>query len=872
MSKDRQDIDWSLTTWDGSRRAQLRHALTLTVRERLEAVEGLADVGRRFQQIRARGGFKPASPEAEAAQAETPPAAREPAVRYGSREGRYDLPLHGCTPEPLMNYLKSLGALRLINEQADPLARGYWTDGVFRLVSTLSSDALLEFFLRRYQPTPIVVPWSGNDFFDADPDAAKKTYDKTPTGARVIEAFLGAEKDLRLEEYRRAIDAALGAMKKLGIRKKERLGKPDVKAAYLVELRNQAGSKVADWIDAAAVIGNEKATFSSLLGSGGGSDGNTHFSDNFMQNLWEVLPEFDRQRGKSGKAKSDNVSESSEKQLSLGLLRSALFGEAVRDLVEKRTSSLFDSGAVGGPNATQGMERESLTNPWNFILGLEGALLFAGTVAKRAGSAITGTSFPFQFQFSSNDGDRAVLKEQAGREIWFPLWEKPATLAEVRVLFGEGRAEIGSRTAVRGADMARAASGLGVDRGIGAFQRYAIVRGRVGGDNYNTAVSLGRFDVRFRQAGNLLVDADLWLDRFRRACRIGQKDKAPARLVSALRRIDGAVFDYCRYGGACHFQSILVALGQAERELMRDGAWATKNRVSPLAGLSPEWIVGANDGSIEFEIALALAGVHDAEVKLGSLRANLEPVDVVKKADGSVFAKWAEKDRAVVWNAGDLASNMSTVLARRVMDASRAGCERLPLGSRHPVPLETIAAFIAGEADDSRVEDLLWGLMLVDAQNSTGLPRRDGHIEAQPLPRAYALLKLLFLPRPLIADRGGDGHLRWRYSRRDERGIELRPEVTIVPLLRANRIPEVCEIAMRRLRASGLVPMPNRAMGSHRLGRDWDAPGDARNGERLAAALLLPIGSRSVDRLVGLVTRQSENTDVEIFDHEEGTA
>lgn len=55
MSEGRDDIDWSVTTWDGSRRAQLRHALTLTLRERMEAVEGLAEVARRFQEMRARG-------------------------------------------------------------------------------------------------------------------------------------------------------------------------------------------------------------------------------------------------------------------------------------------------------------------------------------------------------------------------------------------------------------------------------------------------------------------------------------------------------------------------------------------------------------------------------------------------------------------------------------------------------------------------------------------------------------------------------------------------------------------------------------------------------------------------------------------------
>jgi len=61
MSENRDDIDWSLTTWEGSRRAQLRRALTLTLRERMEALEGLADVVRRFQEMRARGKFKTGS-------------------------------------------------------------------------------------------------------------------------------------------------------------------------------------------------------------------------------------------------------------------------------------------------------------------------------------------------------------------------------------------------------------------------------------------------------------------------------------------------------------------------------------------------------------------------------------------------------------------------------------------------------------------------------------------------------------------------------------------------------------------------------------------------------------------------------------------
>ena len=36
--------DWETATWEGSRRAQLRAALALTVRERLQALEDLAEL------------------------------------------------------------------------------------------------------------------------------------------------------------------------------------------------------------------------------------------------------------------------------------------------------------------------------------------------------------------------------------------------------------------------------------------------------------------------------------------------------------------------------------------------------------------------------------------------------------------------------------------------------------------------------------------------------------------------------------------------------------------------------------------------------------------------------------------------------------
>ena len=102
------------------------------------------------------------------------------------------------------------------------------------------------------------------------------------------------------------------------------------------------------------------------------------------------------------------------------------------------------------------------------------------------------------------------------------------------------------------------------------------------------------------------------------------------------------------------------------------------------------------------------------------------------------------------------------------MDGARAGCERLPLAARAVTPLDTVAAFIAGEIDDERIEKLLWGLMLISDAGNRRLEARGAN--ETPIPRAYALLKLLFLPRPLVIDRGADGRLFGRMLRNNESG------------------------------------------------------------------------------------------------------
>ncbi len=735
-----------------------------------------------------------------------------------------EIMLHGCTPEPLMSYLKALGVLRLVAEQADSETRGAWRGGVFVLSSTFDEAALLRFFRENYKPTPLVVPWSGSDFFRVNSSGDSGPFTKAPTGSKVVEAFLASESE-RLEPYRQAIRVTLKTMSDLGIKQKADIegnkGKRN-KARFLASIRASLSDSLVPWIDAAAIIEADSLTFNALLGSGGGSDGNTHFSDNFMQNLWDCLPDFDAQRrqrsGAGGqRAKGPQLSTGGDD----GSLSSALVGSPAPALKPGRTASLFDSGAVGGPNAGQGMERDALLNPWNFILALEGTLCLAGAVVRRH-SANLGElpAFPFSVRLVSTGYGTSVAKESGQYEVWLPLWERLVSLTELMLLFAEGRAEVGKRPVKNGTDFARAVAGLGIDAGIDAFVRYGIVRGRVGGENYNTAISLGRFNVIGQPQVELLQHIDAWLDRFRRACR---GEATPPRFAAALRRIDAAIFDFCRYGGKPRMAQILCALGEAERELANGERFRDERRISPVPPLSPAWITACDDGSAEYRLALSLASIRGDRAHLvGDIRLNLESVE--RRRSRWI---WAEGNRMVVWSEADLCHNLIAVLTRRVMDAGRAGLQDLPLDSRVKVSLVDVSKFLDGDTDDRRIEDFLWGLLLIDSEQDwrepirllTAPPRH-----SLPIPYAYALLKLLFLPQKLSWPSDGES-------------IAIKPEPEILGRLRAADVEGAYAIAVRRLRAVGLVPMPGPT--SEGIRRHISV-GAHLSAVRLTAALLFP--------------------------------
>jgi len=715
--------------------------------------------------------------------------------------------LTGCRPEPLLSYLKALGIFRLVAEQADKTVRAAWQDDVFVLHTTLSEEELLTFFAERYTPTPIVAPWAGGSgFFSGD-------------NVKAVNEIVKSNNS-RLALYRQVIGQVRAILKELG--QTDKPEDKDVKSNLLRVYQRELPDEFLKWMDSAVVLQNEGQKFPPLLGTGG-NDGRLDFTQNLMQRLVEL-----------GFANNELVAES------MDWLKNALYGTPASGLL-KSAIGQFDPGRAGGPNATQGMDGDSRVNPWEFVLMLEGSLLMAGSVTRRLdANAWDKASIPFTVNASAVGNGSLTAGENARGEIWLPLWNNPTRLNELRHIFSEGRAQLGKRQARNAVDFARAIAGLGVDRGLSGFTRYSFLKRS--GKSY-LATPLGRFDTHTTAThANLLDEIEDWLDKFRRAC---GGENVPGRFGVALRRLEESIFEYCRFGSATRFGEVVRALGGCEREVsfIHDKPGVIGKglfTLRPIPLLSADWLLAAQENSPEFRLALSLAALRETGA-VGALRCNLEVVTRTKWG-----WDWAEpQDRyATVWSATNLSRNLQAVLERRMVDATRAGLDGLPLESRFPVSAEDVAAFLAHQTDDDRIEEWLWGLTLIDLARAS--PKDLAPVAMNelplPLPRAYALLKLLFLPH---------------YSALPaENNRPMRPEPAILSHLRAQRLPDACQLAARRLRASGYVSLPGPVSGGRVRAPDYSMPKPMLS--RLSAALLIPVSKP--ERLQALVLRPDHST------------
>ena len=353
-----------------------------------------------------------------------------------------EIVLEGCTATPLAGYLKALGVLRLLSAKY-PETRGAWRGDRFVLATSLDREGIEQFFLNDYAPTPIMAPWNGGSGF----------YEKDNKDAllRIVRS-----EDPRLSDYQISLAIAESAL--VGYDRSVS-PKDDDKARLLTTIRSQLPDTALGWFDASVLMAGRSLQYPPLLGTGG-NDGRLDFTNNFMQRVLDVLP----------------LEDGAAEQIALDWLQTSLFATAVPGLA-KSSIGQFSPGQAGGPNAGTGFDADAAINPWDFVLMIEGALLFAAAAVRRNADDPFGVlSYPFTVR-AVGAGSGSLGEGDVGSargELWMPLWAQPAAYAEVRALMSEGRVALGRKPARDALDFARAVQHLGAYRGARSFQRYGL--------------------------------------------------------------------------------------------------------------------------------------------------------------------------------------------------------------------------------------------------------------------------------------------------------------------------------------------------------------------------------------------------------------
>jgi len=660
---------------------------------------------------------------------------------------RHEVLLRGVQPTPLTGYLKAIALLRLVAEQHDALAAAWWTDDGFMLRSTLDAAALQHFLLDAWAPTPLVAPWNGGSGFYPKDNAE---------GVNPI----SESDDVRFSAYRDAIQASRTALSNLG----------DDKPALLATLRATLPDDAIRWLDAAVVLGSDRPTYPPLLGTGG-NDGRFEFSNTQMRRLVTLLL-TPKQRIRS------------EQQLAHALFGTPSFGTS--DPIGQ-----FAPGRAGGANTGYGFDGDAPINPWDFVLALEGALMFAASTS-RAFESGGDVAYPF-FVRTTNAGFGSASPDETSRgEMWLPLWERPVSHGELALLIGEGRAWLQGRTARTADDFSRAIRRLGVARGISAFQRYIFAQRN--GLSF-LATPAGRYAVGSVAEPDPLASIDASLERVRRAA---QKDGCPASVRDAWRSLTRHLLET----GPTDQEQLLLALGTLSAAISRSRNAGALEFIQPIpesARGSWSFITASRDPAWEIARTLASAGIRTQFEPVVRNGKRLAWGDLVREAEVSPDVPAFERLRRVA--------------LRRLHDATPS----YAFESAATVSWRSIEAILAGDVDEARLGAALQAAVL------TSETSRAAHEGGARIPLQFALCA-----GALYRDALRHGDSSSPNIERDDSTPRL--PIRMLELLIRGRGEDALIQAVRYLRAGNLplISFPPLTM-------------PAEVARRMAVALLLPL-------------------------------
>lgn len=674
--------------------------------------------------------------------------------------------LKGCSPAPLANYLKALGILRLVGEQADANARGWWDGDRFRVLSKLSKDELEAFFLEKYEPTPFFNPWGARSGYY--PGSPEKT-------ARAALTAIEESKIDRLTRFRSAISIVREVIAEGGGEKPEKADEQHMLRSFQLRLRGPG----LEWLSTVVADLGDRYSKPAIFGTGG-NEGSGGYTAAYLGAIVETI------LGEKWKSHIGSAlwSDGSNRDAWDGVFQP----QGKEGIIQPRKET------VAGPFRQFLPEGEG--SPWELLLAFEGALVIQSGVTRRSSTDQNHfLSSPFYFAprgmgaGSSSDMDEYTLnkgRKNPGRgEQWFPLWNTPSAFAEIQLLFREGRCSRGRQAANNPLDAARAICGLGTARGINSFLRYGYLQR----DNLAThfAVPLGRIQVRENTTARLVDDLSGWLDRLHRGAR---NKNAPSRLIHAERRLADSVFAALTHDHTPdRWQAILLAASEIE-SLQATG---TGIEAGPIPALRPDWVSAVAEDSTEFRLALALgsaaAGYTPEGRPFDQVRHHVLPLEPGARRFKTVDKKLVNDPRVVV-SGRDPLRDLASIVERRLIEAAQKGQRRSRLvastgcGAR----FDDLSRFLSGAVDLDRLFGLARAFMAIkwDQWSHDHLPRTNASTETPD--ECWMGVRLCCLPWSLAGDR------------------DIPADERVVRLLLSGDAARAIEIIRQRLRSVGIRP------------------------------------------------------------------
>lgn len=584
----------------------------------------------------------------------------------------------------------------------------------------------------------------------------------------------------------------------------------------------------------AHIVPAARLFFNPLLGSGGNA-GKRKFADG-----WEKAANDLHRRSASGEhVETDND------------LQAWLEGKPVTLLMEKLQAASWFSDANKLFNSGQNPAREGQISPWAMVLACEGIDLFAGGVSRRLGARTRSLgAFPFVI------GPAApTVAGEAGRnrgEAWTPLWARPATLAEVRVILRRGRAEVGSRGALTPAAFAVATLRRGVDAGLTGFVRFAL--GATTSSNTFESRLLGQVMIPQRHIAILEPSgAEESLSTTIRSADAGAE--AVERVLGLWETLPRDTKKGKRWqfrGLRGPIESALVSLAEKPHDAGRaraltDAIVAALDRIDrnrsfreasvgwrplPLGWLP---VLLGEDASIEARLATAITSSFPARLPFVLYRFGVD------LTGSGRFVVTERPPSRWVWRGGRLATNLIQVLRRRTLNLSRDDTDQSKLAVRQgwPASPADLDAWFNGAIDEDLVATWLGRLALFDWRRTGLRPtalKRNTEQHVRPLVTGALALHALLLP---LLDRRpvpGRGMADLLSAESDARTGGVAQ--TLMALLSVGNVDDTIRLARARY-ATGRNPLA-----------DFHIDFIVEDPMRFAAGLLIPISDEQRARLI----------------------